>query len=473
MSGGEDTDALIESLRDALRDVPMPTEELLRRTGISAATLSRALTRDDGRHVLRLGKARATRYARKVAVRAHGASWPLFVVDARGEAREVAMMHRTGERAFVVEHDARSPAWLSSSWGEDTRGERARDARRSSSSGSSSRWSAFDDLPWYLQDVRPQGFLGRAILRRQAASLSLPSDPRVLTSEHTMLLWLAMPALAADLPGQLVVGEGARSALTVPERVTRADYPRIARAAMDGDVAGSSAGGEQAKFTAFVDDGVGARHVIVKFAERSSENGARWADLLVAEHVAGEVLRAHGIETAESALVVDDAWCFLESTRFDRVGARGRRAVCSLAALDASFHGARATTWTEAVRALKARGLVDDETVTRVAVADAFGARIDNADRHLGNASLFVDDDGALSLTPVYDMLPMAHAPDAHGVRPFASSARFVGAESETSDDVRALAARAAAGFFSAIADDGRVSREMRAFARARVSTGV
>ena len=60
-------------------------------------------------------------------------------------------------------------------------------------------------------------------------------------------------------------------------------------AALAGDVPGSSAGGEQPKFTATVDDGGTLRHVLVKFSPTlDTLVGRRWADLLVCEHLAAE-----------------------------------------------------------------------------------------------------------------------------------------------------------------------------------------
>src|SRR5204863_1704594 len=94
--------------------------------------------------------------------------------------------------------------------------------------------------------------------------------------------------------------------------------------------AGSSAGGEQAKFLARVDD----RHVLVKFSPpRGTPFGERWHDLLHAEHLALAVLRRHGVPTAATAIVETAQRTHLESTRFDRVGARGRRHAVALDAV--------------------------------------------------------------------------------------------------------------------------------------------
>ncbi|MGG7053892.1 transcriptional regulator, partial [Salmonella enterica subsp. enterica] len=40
-------------------------------------------------------------------------------------------------------------------------------------------WQWFDSLPWYLTDLRPQGFLGRAWGRTVAGYAHLPDDIRL------------------------------------------------------------------------------------------------------------------------------------------------------------------------------------------------------------------------------------------------------------------------------------------------------
>jgi hypothetical protein len=451
---------LIESLQDLLADgVPREARSVLAGLGVSAATLSRAIATDAGKSIARLGQARASHYVALAPLRDLGATWPLFTVDEEGACHEVATLLRTTTRAFVVETNADAPLWLLSTW-EKPAPRQARPKRA---------FCVFRDLPWYLQDIRPQGFLGRALLRLHAAGLMLPSDPRLLSSEHILALLLSLPTLASDLPGNIVIGARARESVGATPSVRRRDYPRLAAAARAGDVVGSSAGGEQAKFTAIIDDEQRARHVLVKFADKTSENGARIADLLVAEHLALTTLHAHGVRAAESALFIDENWCFLETERFDRIGRTGRRATVSLEALDAELVGVSPHGWRAAAHALRARGLLDDAGTFAVAVADAFGALIDNTDRHTGNVSFHIAPDGALMPSPVYDMLPMAYAPDVNGTRPYAllasrSTPHLMG----FADDERTLAVRAARAFWQALADESRVSHGLRDIAAER-----
>jgi hypothetical protein len=78
------------------------------------------------------------------------------------------------------------------------------------------------------------------------------------------------------------------------------------------------------------------------------------ADLLVAEHLALELLAAHGYAAARSAIVTGGERVFLEVERFDRVGAHGRVGYVSLRALDADF-GAAPTSWSGSLTAVAAR----------------------------------------------------------------------------------------------------------------------
>lgn len=71
------------------------------------------------------------------------------------------------------------------------------------------------------------------------------------------------------------------------ETHTANDFPALSNAAIAGEYVGSSVGGEQPKFTAFVD----GQHRIIKFATDTTDNARRWQDLLTLEHVALQTLR--------------------------------------------------------------------------------------------------------------------------------------------------------------------------------------
>ncbi|MGH8226588.1 MAG: HipA domain-containing protein [Steroidobacteraceae bacterium] len=188
------------------------------------------------------------------------------------------------------------------------------------------------------------------------------------------------------------------------------EYPALADAALAGGLSSSSAQGEHPKFTALV-EGERRMHVIVKFSpRRTSPVGQRWADLLVAEHVAHEHLAANGIAASRSTLFDFGMRTFLEVERFDRIGAEGRRGVVSLLALDASRYG-QLDRWSSSATRLQSDRLLSRGDVDRVRLLEAFSMLIANTDRHFGNLTLFDRYQGRFELAPAYDVLPMLFAP--------------------------------------------------------------
>ena len=69
----------------------------------------------------------------------------------------------------------------------------------------------------------------------------------------------------------------------------------------------------------------------------------------------------------------------------------------------------------EAGAELLQQGLIQPETLTEMRCRHAFGDLIDNTDMHPGNLAFWLDDRVPFRLTPVYDMLPMLHAPGLQG----------------------------------------------------------
>lgn len=374
-------------------------KELGALTGASQPTVSRWLTQA-GAAVVRIGQARSTRYAATRDVRGLGSRWPLYRINTQGRPEDVGELVALHGDGTLLEAQP-MPDWL--------RGEFAD--------------GLFPGLPWFLDDQRPQGFLGRIFAQRHANELGLRTD---------ITLWTADDVLAAlllrgdDGPGQFVLGTSAleralqAQPTPVPVNERSARYAGIAADALKGAQPGSSAGGEQPKFVACVDDGGGAlRHVIVKFTEPvdSLPTARRWADLLIAEHLAGELLREQGIASAVSELIWSEGRLCLESTRFDRIGAYGRRGVVSLAAWSDAYDGLR-DSWPEAAARMHALGWLQAPSVADIAQLWWFGRLIANTDMHFGNLSFFLDDALPLSPCPSYDMLPMFYRPDAGGRLP-------------------------------------------------------
>ncbi|MBX5484347.1 MAG: type II toxin-antitoxin system HipA family toxin YjjJ [Myxococcaceae bacterium] len=342
--------------------------------GISQPTVSRLITAA-GAEVVRMGRVRATRYARARAVEGLGNSQPLYRIDERGASERLGTLHLlSGGRH-----------WLEA--------------------GSAS--TLFEGLPPFVLDLAPQGYLGRAFVRAHP-ELGLPPRISDWSSDH---LLIAVARRVPDGPGQLILGREAFDAFVADTRgpIEEADYPSRATKSMTADP-GSIAAGERPKFLAQRD----GRHVLVKFADTGAgESGQRWADLLEAEAIALEVIERSGQAPAAKARVIAiGPLRFLEVDRFDRVGPRGRRGTVSLAAYDDGFIGAGGSWSHLADRMQKMRALWADD-LRAVRWLETFGQLIANSDRHRGNLSFFVDgvDYAHVRLAPVYDMLPMHFAP--------------------------------------------------------------
>lgn len=396
--------------------------ELRARLGVSPATLMRAV-RAAGDSVVRLGRARATRYGlRETWPNLDRSRFPVFRISAAGDAQSVGELFTLARRQSV---------WMPSE-------------------------SVADGLPVEIADARPSGFLGRHFAATHA-DLHLPARLADWSDHHILL---ALARRGDDLPGDLIVGDESfarwQEMRVVPR--TRSEYPDIAEATLAGDPPGSSAGGERPKFGVYVD----GRHALVKFARRGNAVATRWCDLLVLESIALEVIASRGIDAASGRLIETDTHVFLETTRFDRVGERGRVAVISLAAV----HDDAADSWARAATVLRSRERLSDEGARRLAWLDAFGALIANTDRHQYNVTFFPGE--TLRLAPAYDQVAMAYAPSSDGdvstlpVRPAVATGDTLDVWPDARDAAREFWARAAA--------DSRVSAEMRAIAAAIVS---
>ncbi len=341
----------------------------------SQATVSRLL-KAAGRRVYRLGKGRNTRYS---LLHPLFTIQPLYRIDPSGVPEQLAEIAPLINDRYALKADC-PQAWLTGLNGT----------------------SLFDSLPYFLDDLRPQGFLGRRIAQQLGAPY--PADPRRWSPTQVLIYLLEY---GADLPGDLILGNRALATATRPPQETPVDnYPQLAEQVLSGPVPGSSAGGEQPKFTAFGQAG----HVIVKFSPRGGGPEAiRWRDILIAEHHAGQALREAGLEAADSRLYDFDGRTFLEVGRFDREGALGRQPMISLASINAEFSG-EGHDWVAALRQLVQMQLVDEADLQTASHAQLFGQWIGNTDMHLGNLSFRPKENG-FHLLPLYDMAPMRWAP--------------------------------------------------------------
>jgi len=317
----------------------------------------------------------------------------------------------------------------------------------------------YEDLPYFLDDLRPQGFLGRQIASELSKqSDDFPPSPERWNAQH---IGRYLISNGDDLPGNLKFG---RQAYNRVRRklvgVTSDDYPELAESVIAGDIPGSSAGGEQPKFTAY--SSKQSAHVIVKFSPKGNDPVARrWKDILITEYHAAQTLLEVEFAAAETRLIEKGGRLFLESHRFDRSGQHGRMSMLSLQNIDAEFTGL-GEGWVSVVLALHKKGLVSAQHVKEVNFLWLFGRFINNSDMHLGNLSFGIDGD-VFRLLPTYDMCCMGFAPKAGEVPPFQFSLpdlenlHFVGTYLPSSKELACI-------FWKKVALDTRISSEFKVF---------
>ena len=379
------------SLEQVLRKGPAASKALTDALGISQPTLSRRI-HALAEAVLTMGKGRATRYALRRAV-AEETYFPLYQVDEQGKVSKLATLYPVYPAECYAVHNEQN-----------------------------GEWHLYDGLPWYLNDLRPIGFLGRAWGKAISQVLGLPEDTLLWNEEQRLL---AVCHFGYDMSGSLLPGNGSyqrwlahSSQKAVPMTDKKIRYAQLAKLALAGELVGSSAGGEQPKFIAYAelkDDRYG--HVLVKFSTApENPNAQRWSDLLIAESLALQVVAEAGFPAAQGEILLgEDGQCFLEVERFDRIGQFGRVAMVSLEALDAEFSGSCNVNWATAAKGLLRQGVIDRPTCQRMALYWAFGRLIANSDMHQGNLSFLRPELRPVALAPLYDMLPMAFAPTSSG----------------------------------------------------------
>ena len=381
---------------------PSSASGLARHLGVSTPTVTAALTRL-GDEVLATGRGRASRYSLRRDVGRSGSHWPLFRITSDGRPERLGMLHALhGDRqCWYLQADRSLPLYMH---GEFASG-------------------FYDDLPWFLMTLRPQGYLGREFVHQLRDAINAPRDLRLWQADEVLL---ALLGYGTNLSGDLALGDRAldkATRLAALNKIIHAERPVVylqaAKYADRNGAAESSAAGEQPKFIsilALADELL--EEVIVKFARLDPDNAVarRWGNLLLCEEQALRLLGEHDIASALTEILDVDDWRFLQSTRFDRTPQGGRIGMIPLDALDAAYGGGPGAPWLRSATELHRQGFIDVADLERIRLLDAFGQLIGNTDMHGGNLSFFTDlDTHVVRLAPVYDMLPMHYRPNEGG----------------------------------------------------------
>ena len=379
--------AHVDRIRTVLSRGPASARQLVENIGVSQPTVSRAIA-SLGDQIVRMGSARGIQYALRDVFRGLG-EFPVYRVSADGKIKTLGVLVPVRPDGFVMLQV-------------------------------NSVQEHHEGLPWWMIDMRPQGFLGRAYAQLHSVALGLPNSVNEWSDTHALR---ALLTHGADAVGNLLLGDVARDRFVnapLPSAICLEakgnEYVRLAAGVASVGDTWSSAGGEQPKFCAFSETAHGAAHVIVKFTTADDNPVTeRWRDLLLAEHLALETLRLAGVAAARSTVIDHSGQRFLEVERFDRVGATGRRGLFSLASVDAQFVGDARSPWPVVTAALVKAKVVTKEANEATALLYAFGTLIGNEDMHQGNLSFIADHGRPCDLAPAYDTLPMGFRPRTGG----------------------------------------------------------
>jgi HipA-like C-terminal domain len=366
---------------------PLSAQQLAAYAQVSQPTISRALA-GLGDRVVRIGTARNTRYALKKDILGEPATHELL-----WNGSDVAgsnMTYRFGQMTYLQDN------WLHVQSGKH-------------------EWITQGRLPWFLTPLQPKGFLGRALAKTRP---DLPSDPEKWSLAqvlHTAVTYIHDPIGAFFVNSSQTSNWGAP--LSTDHLGEYLDHLVLSVEQEQGTVVGSSAGGEQPKFTIHQLNGYKS---IVKFspplaADSRAIISERWRALLMLEHLALQTLSSHAVLSARTELIQTKLRTHLKVARFDRDIA-GMMHVVSLEAIHNEFVKGSYDNWVRTSQALHAKKLISSQELSQIATIFAFGHYIGNTDMHSGNLSFFVDDviKPKIRLAPVYDMLPMMWRPDPH-----------------------------------------------------------
>jgi len=427
-----------QKILDILSLGPATTTTLAAATGTSRQTVGRKL-RALGDMVIKYDKVRPPLYFAAAEAFGSGSEILLTAVDPSGNTDLWGVLRPLANGGFYLEPAASSPKVLAGAKCD----------------------GMYDDLPYFLDDLRPQGFMGRQIARKlNVQSDMFPQDPRDWNQEQTGRYLVAN---GDDLPGNLNIGRMALDRVKrPPHKVRREDYPELAEKALEGEIHGSSAGGEQPKFAIYSRER--DAHVIVKFSPEGNDKPAlRWKDILVTEHIASALLHEYNFPAAEIEIFEKNGRLFLESRRVDRTGEHGRLSLISMQAIDNEFSGA-GSGWLDVAHKLHSRGLITRKHLHDIGVYWGFGTLIYNTDMHLGNISFSIEDTG-FNLAPIYDMCSMGFCPTSGGeVPPFSFSIPDIDAPLAFSGEAGAMIKEMARDFWTRLVESELISPEFKMF---------
>ena len=437
MPRGLDWPALEQKLLAVLERGPSTAPELQEALGISQPSFSRLVDRA-GASIVAFGRARLRQYGLACTLGPLVGPTALFRIDEDGEVEEIGQLVPIAPDRLVAD-------------------------------GPRIRPEVGRDLPWFLRDLRPSGFM--ASLVPGVALHGLPPD---LGRWDAARLVAYAARLGWNLPGAHIIGETAvrdwvERRAAPPDRIdgeVAAEYARRARVVGAPGDPGAWVSGDHPKFLATRTGPDGPRPVIVKFSPpRRDRSSRRVADLLVAEHLALRSLADAGHLAAPSTLIEADERVFLEVERWDRTRSGGRRATVSLAHVADRFTSPARSRWSAATARLLSDDLIDEALHHQVRFREQFAEFVACPTVALGDLALQLADLRLVGAAPAYGVAPRSLAP-VGGIVPAAMP--HLMPPPAANRDVAHAAQEVALTFWTAVRDDERISDDLRLLARQR-----
>jgi hypothetical protein len=436
---------MANSLIDFLQFNIATSKEIQNNTGSSQASVAREIQKLDHR-IIKIANGRSPKYALTKNAFGMDDKIGLWQVDSHGGLSHIALIRPLAVGGFFVEESVGMPKVF---LGEKGNG-------------------LYDDLPYFLRDMAPQGFLGKKIAKEMSKNdEAFSNNPDMWSKEQIGRYLLSNNDNAM---GNLKFGINTNLRLQQKfSRTTAEDYLRLAQETISEEIPESSAGGEQPKFTTFCTEK--NAHVIVKFsALDNNEITRRWRDVLITEYYANKVLNQSDITASNSRLIEKGDRLFLESIRFDRQYEQGRSSMLSLKMIDAEFVGL-GENWVKVLTRLKEQKLINEQDLFNGKILWLFGRLINNTDMHLGNIS-FSAQENTFHLLPIYDMCSMGFAPKSNGeVLPYSFETPEIPNIELRDEDIKSIKEMVKS-FWQLVAKDERISLEFKTFVDQHLNQG-
>ncbi|MCW8860546.1 MAG: HipA domain-containing protein [Deltaproteobacteria bacterium] len=374
-----------QQLRELLSKRSLSSRELMQGLSVSQPTLSR-LIQSMSHEVVTMGKGRATCYGLPRKIHNRSSCLPIYTIDPRGD------VHTYGQLTALQG----GQYWWESATGTG---------------------EAFNQIPWFLEDLLVTGYSARTFAQQQSEALQLPRRLADWNPEDKLF---AASKYGEDQVGNLLIGEDSLArylakARELPPAIEAKDqlwkYPQLAQQTLAGELNSALVRGEQPKFSICVLEQGTPYHMLIKFSPAvDSHEARRYFDLLICEHLALEAVRTAGHNAARSRIVIAGSQAFLCLKRFDRRGPLGRLPSISLKSLNMRINFP-CDSWVAASQRLEKCEMINAKDARKLRWLALFSDLVGNTNQHFQNISLIPHQQNFYILAPIYGIRPTLYEP--------------------------------------------------------------